>query len=84
MSEPKNIIKNLILLPVNARAHVKRDRSERPLRSTNKPRIVVDLLLDDVPLCLTDVSLKFMYKSDFYLKSVIISYFLLDTIRSNS
>lgn len=61
MSEPKNIIKNLILLPVNARAHVKRDRSERPLRSTNKPRIIVDLLLDDVPLCLTDVSLKFIY-----------------------
>lgn len=55
MSEPKNIIKNLILLPVNARAHVKRDRSERPLRSTNKPRIIVDLLLDDVPLCLTDI-----------------------------
>lgn len=70
MSEPKNIIKNLILLPVNARAHVKRDRSERPLRSTNKPRIVVDLLLDDVPLCLTDVSLKVIYKSDFYLKSI--------------
>lgn len=57
MSEPKNIIKNYILLPVNARAHIKRDRSERPLRSTSKPRMVVDLLLDDVPLCLTDVSL---------------------------
>ncbi|CAD1471583.1 unnamed protein product, partial [Heterotrigona itama] len=55
MSEPKNIIKNHILLPVNARAHIKRDRSERPLRSTNKPRMIVDLLLDDVPLCLTDV-----------------------------
>ena len=58
MSEPKNIIKNHILLPVNARAHIKRDRSERPLRSTNKPRMIVDLLLDDVPLCLTDVSLE--------------------------
>ncbi|XP_071874811.1 vacuolar protein sorting 13D isoform X1 [Bombus fervidus] len=55
MSESNNIIKNHILLPVNARAHIKRDRSERPLRSTNKPRMVVDLLLDDVPLCLTDV-----------------------------
>ncbi|XP_026669305.1 vacuolar protein sorting-associated protein 13D isoform X1 [Ceratina calcarata] len=55
MSEPKSIVKNYILSPVNARAHIKRDRSERPLRSTNKPRIVVDLQLDDVPLCLTDV-----------------------------
>nr|XP_031830525.1 vacuolar protein sorting-associated protein 13D isoform X1 [Nomia melanderi] len=54
MSEPKNIIKKYILSPVNAKAYIKRDRSERPLRSTNKPRIVVDLLLDDVPLCLTD------------------------------
>ncbi|XP_076758070.1 vacuolar protein sorting 13D isoform X2 [Xylocopa sonorina] len=55
MSEPKNIIKNHILSPVNARAHIKRDRSERPLRSTSRPRMIVDLLLDDVPLCLTDV-----------------------------
>ncbi|XP_043601959.1 vacuolar protein sorting-associated protein 13D isoform X2 [Bombus pyrosoma] len=55
MSELNNIIKNHILLPVNARAHIKRDRSERPLRSTNKPRMIVDLLLDDVPLSLTDV-----------------------------
>ncbi|CAK9827070.1 Intermembrane lipid transfer protein Vps13D [Anthophora retusa] len=55
MSEPKNIIRNPILSPVNARAHIKRNRSERPLRSINKPRIIADLLLDDVPLCLTDV-----------------------------
>lgn len=56
MSEPKSIMKKYILSPVNAKAHIKRDRTVRPLRSTNKPRIVVDLLLDDVPLCLTDVS----------------------------
>ncbi|XP_076167518.1 vacuolar protein sorting 13D isoform X3 [Ptiloglossa arizonensis] len=55
MSEPKNIIKKHILSPVSARAHIKRDRSERPLRSISKPRIIVDLLLDDVPLYLTDV-----------------------------
>lgn len=69
MSELNNIIKNHILLPVNARAHIKRDRSERPLRSTNKPRMVVDLLLDDVPLCLTDVSLG-LYICFHYLKSL--------------
>lgn len=53
----KNKIQRHILSPVNARAHIKRDRSERPLRSINKPRIVVDLLLDEVPLSITDVSL---------------------------
>lgn len=52
----KNKIHRHILSPVNARAHIKRDRTERPLRSINKPRIVVDLLLDEVPLSITDVS----------------------------
>jgi len=51
----KNKIHRHILSPVNARAHIKRDRTERPLRSINKPRIVVDLLLDEVPLSITDV-----------------------------
>lgn len=50
-------MKRHILPPVNARAHIKRDRTERPLRSINKPRIIVDLLLDEVPLSLTDVSI---------------------------
>lgn len=56
MSESNNPMKQNILSPVNARAHIKRDRTERPLRSINKPRIVVDLLLDEVPLFITDVS----------------------------
>lgn len=56
MSEKKNTKRKYILSPVTARAHVKRDRSEKPLRSVNKPRIIVDLLLDEVPLFLTDVS----------------------------
>lgn len=56
MNETKSLIRNHILSPVSARAHIKRDRSERPLRSLNKPRIIVDLLLDEVPLVLTDVS----------------------------
>ncbi|XP_058797313.1 intermembrane lipid transfer protein Vps13D isoform X2 [Phymastichus coffea] len=55
MSESKKQSKSYILLPVSAKAHVKRDRSERPLRSAHKPRIVVDLSLDKVPLSLTDV-----------------------------
>ncbi|XP_066594830.1 intermembrane lipid transfer protein Vps13D isoform X2 [Prorops nasuta] len=54
MNESKNVKKNYILSPVNARAHIKRDRSERPLRSINKPRFVIDLLLDEVPLTITD------------------------------
>ena len=57
MSESNNATKQSILSPVNARAHIKRDRTERPLRSINKPRIVVDLLLDEVPLSITDVSI---------------------------
>ncbi|RLU23666.1 hypothetical protein DMN91_003872 [Ooceraea biroi] len=55
MSKSKNSTKHHILSPVNARAHIKRDRTERPLRSVNKPRIVVDLRLDEVPLSITDI-----------------------------
>ncbi|KMQ93281.1 vacuolar protein sorting-associated protein 13d [Lasius niger] len=62
MSESKNATKGHILLPVNARAHIKRDRTVRPLRSINKPRIIVDLLLDEVPLSLTDVQYEEMVK----------------------
>ncbi|XP_076684056.1 vacuolar protein sorting 13D isoform X4 [Andrena cerasifolii] len=70
MSEPKNVVKKYILSSVNARAHIKRDRSERPLRSTSKPRIVVDLLLDDVPLCLTDVQYEQIVKCIKGLKEI--------------
>ncbi|XP_025991492.2 vacuolar protein sorting-associated protein 13D isoform X3 [Solenopsis invicta] len=58
----KNKIQRHILSPVNARAHIKRDRTERPLRSINKPRIVVDLLLDEVPLFITDLQYEEMVK----------------------
>lgn len=44
-----------ILSPVHAVAHFKRNRSEKPLRSRTHPRVVCDLLLDQVPLSLTDV-----------------------------
>ncbi|KAK0083635.1 hypothetical protein PV325_008476 [Microctonus aethiopoides] len=55
MSESKNIKWKYILSPVSARAHIKRNRSEKPLRSVLRPRIVLDLQLDQVPLSLTDV-----------------------------
>ncbi|XP_029047151.1 vacuolar protein sorting-associated protein 13D isoform X1 [Osmia bicornis bicornis] len=70
MSEPRNIVKKYVLSPVNARAHIKRDRSERPLRSTSKPRFIVDLLLDDVPLCLTDVQYEQIVKCIKGLKDI--------------
>ncbi|XP_016844832.1 vacuolar protein sorting-associated protein 13D isoform X2 [Nasonia vitripennis] len=55
MNESKKQSRCYILSPVSAKAHVKRDRSERPLRSANKPRMVVDLSLDQVPLSLTNI-----------------------------
>lgn len=48
--------KQYILAPVSAQAQLKRDRSERPLKSGDSPRIVCDLCLEDVPLVLVDVS----------------------------
>lgn len=46
-----------ILSPVSAQAHVKRNRSEQPLRSQDTPRITCDLQLEQVPLKLVDVSM---------------------------
>lgn len=48
-----------VLSPVSAQAHVKRNRSEQPLRSRTQPRIICDLHLEEVPLSLTDVSYVF-------------------------
>ncbi|XP_043480928.1 vacuolar protein sorting-associated protein 13D isoform X1 [Leptopilina heterotoma] len=62
MNELKKANHRYILSPVSAKAHIKRDRSERPLRSANKPRIVLDLLLDQVPLALTDEQYEQMVK----------------------
>lgn len=45
---------NFLLSPVSAQAHVKRNRSEQPLRSRLQPRIVCDLHLEEVPLSLFD------------------------------
>lgn len=46
--------REFILSPVHSHAHVKRNRSEKPLRSKTNPRIVCDLTLDQVPLSLSD------------------------------
>ncbi|XP_034948002.1 vacuolar protein sorting-associated protein 13D isoform X2 [Chelonus insularis] len=54
MSESKNTKWNYVLSPVSAQAHIKRDRSEKPLRTISQPRIIVNLQLDQVPLSLTD------------------------------
>lgn len=47
-----------IVSPVCAQAHLKRDRSETPLRTRSRPRLVCDLILNEVQLTLNDVSVK--------------------------
>lgn len=49
-------LKNFILPPVSAQAHIKNNHSEQPLRSTDTPRFACDLVLHDVPITLIDVS----------------------------
>lgn len=50
----KKDTKNYIVPSVSAQAHLKRNRSTQPLRSS-VPRIVCDLILEEVPLSLIDV-----------------------------
>lgn len=45
-----------IISPVSAQAHLMRDRSETPLRTRSRPRLVCDLVLNEVQLTLNDVS----------------------------
>lgn len=45
-----------VMHPVSAQARLKRDRSEAPLRTRSRPRIVCDLILNEVRLTLNDVS----------------------------
>lgn len=45
-----------VISPVSAQAHLKRDRSETPLRTRSRPRLVCDLILNEVQLTLNDVS----------------------------
>ncbi|KAJ6645642.1 Vacuolar protein sorting-associated protein 13D [Pseudolycoriella hygida] len=43
-----------VISPVCAQAHLKRDRSETPLRTRSRPRLVCDLILNEVQLTLND------------------------------
>lgn len=45
-----------VISPVSASAHLQRDRSETPLRTRSRPRLVCDLVLNEVQLTLNDVS----------------------------
>lgn len=56
-NESSSYNKHYILPPVSAQAHVRRNRSEQPLRNLDSPRIACDLQLDEVPLTLVDVSI---------------------------
>lgn len=47
-------IHNFIINPVSAQARLKRDRSEIPLRTRSRPRLVCDLILNEVSLCISD------------------------------
>ncbi|KAJ8945035.1 hypothetical protein NQ318_019029 [Aromia moschata] len=52
-NKAKKNIKNCIVPSVSAQAHLKRNRSTQPLRSST-PRIICDLILEEVPLTLVD------------------------------
>lgn len=43
-----------VISPVTAQAKLKRDRSENPLRTRNRPRLVCDLVVNDMALTLVD------------------------------
>lgn len=60
--------KHYILAPVSAQAQLKRNRSERPLKSGDSPRIVCDLCLEEVPLALVDVSAFFTVITQLVIK----------------
>ncbi|XP_050302982.1 intermembrane lipid transfer protein Vps13D isoform X2 [Anthonomus grandis grandis] len=53
-SKSKNKIRDYIIPSVSAQAHLKRNKSTQPLRSSSTPRIICDLLLEEVPLKLVD------------------------------
>lgn len=70
--------KHYILAPVSAQAQLKRNRSEQPLKSTDSPRIVCDLSLEEVPLSLVDVS------TIFTIRNYSSTNLFLVAVRSNS
>ncbi|XP_059608662.1 intermembrane lipid transfer protein Vps13D [Phlebotomus argentipes] len=52
--EKAKISHQFIVSPVSAQAKLKRDRSETPLRTRSRPRLVCDLVLEEVSLSLAD------------------------------
>lgn len=48
-----------IINPISAKAQLKRDRSETPLRTRSRPRLVCDLIWDEIKITLSDVSTEF-------------------------
>lgn len=46
-----------IIQPVSAQAKFKRDRSETPLRTRNRPRLACDLIWNEIAMSLSDVSI---------------------------
>lgn len=53
-AKSKKTLRHFILPSVSAQAHLKRNRSTEPLRSNTEPRIICDLLLEEVPLTIVD------------------------------
>lgn len=70
-----------ILLPTSARAYIKRNCTDKPLRSPDSPRIVCDLQLDDVSLKLVDVSKKHIQPK--YIGKLLYFYFITDHSQLN-
>ncbi|XP_062546775.1 intermembrane lipid transfer protein Vps13D [Armigeres subalbatus] len=44
-----------IINPISAKAQLKRDRSETPLRTRSRPRLVCDLIWDEIKITLSDI-----------------------------
>ncbi|XP_053697242.1 intermembrane lipid transfer protein Vps13D [Sabethes cyaneus] len=44
-----------VISPISAKAQLKRDRSDTPLRTRSRPRLVCDLIWDEIKITLSDV-----------------------------
>ncbi|XP_039449054.1 intermembrane lipid transfer protein Vps13D isoform X2 [Culex pipiens pallens] len=44
-----------VINPISAKAQLKRDRSETPLRTRSRPRLVCDLIWDEIKIMLSDI-----------------------------
>ena len=47
-----------VISPISAKAQLKRDRSETPLRTRSRPRLMCDLLWEEISIVITDVRAK--------------------------